>query len=108
MTSSQGTQPSKMNKTEATLEFIEAFRSLPEIWYTENRCYTNRVKKAAAYDSIIEKLKMLEPDASRTRRHAELTKKKLKNPMGNLCCAREHSVQFFVQFVYTVKLHSLT
>ena len=28
--------------------------------------------------------------------------------MGNLCCAREHSVQFFVQFLYIVKLHSLT
>jgi hypothetical protein len=25
-------------------------------------------------------------------------KKKLTNLMGNLCCAREHSVQFFVQF----------
>jgi hypothetical protein len=24
--------------------------------------------------------------------------------MGNLCCVREHSVQFFVQFFYTVKL----
>ena len=34
---------------------------------------------------------------TRTRRHTELTKK-LKNLMGNLCCAREHSVQFFVQF----------
>jgi hypothetical protein len=42
-----------------------------------------------------------------TRRHTELTKK-LKNLMGNVCCAREHSVQFFVQFFYTVKLHSLT
>jgi hypothetical protein len=30
---------------------------------------------------------------TRTRRHTELT-----NLMGNLCCAREHSVQFFVQF----------
>jgi hypothetical protein len=28
--------------------------------------------------------------------------------MGNLCYAREHSVQFFVRFFYTVKLHSLT
>jgi hypothetical protein len=28
--------------------------------------------------------------------------------MGNLCCVREHTVQFFVQFFYTVKLHSLT
>jgi len=40
---------------------------------------------------------------TRTRRHTELT-----NLMGNLCCAREHSVQFVVQFFYTVKLHSLT
>jgi hypothetical protein len=30
---------------------------------------------------------------TRTRRHTELT-----NLMGNPCCAREHSVQFFVQF----------
>ena len=35
---------------------------------------------------------------TRTRRHTELTKK-LTNLMGNLCCAREHSVQFFVQFL---------
>jgi hypothetical protein len=45
---------------------------------------------------------------TRTRRHTELTKK-LTNLMGNLCCAREHSVQFFMQFFfYIVKLHSLT
>ena len=40
---------------------------------------------------------------TRTGRYTELT-----NLMGKLCCAREHSVQFFVQFFYTVKLHSLT
>jgi hypothetical protein len=40
-------------------------------------------------------------------RHTERTKK-LANLMGNLLPAREHSVQFFVQFFYTVKLHSLT
>jgi hypothetical protein len=45
--------------------------------------------------------------ATRTRRHTELTKK-LTNLVGNLCCAKEHSVQFFVQFFYTVKLRSLT
>jgi len=45
---------------------------------------------------------------TRTRRHTELTKK-LKNLMGNLCYATEHSVQFIVQFFfYTVQLHSLT
>jgi len=35
---------------------------------------------------------------TRTRRHTEQTKKKVTNLMGNLCCAREHSVQFFMQF----------
>ena len=36
-------------------------------------------------------------------------KKRLTNLMGNLCCAKEHSVQFFVQFFfYTIKLYSLT
>jgi hypothetical protein len=39
----------------------------------------------------------LSTTVTRTRRHTELTKKQT-NLMGNLCCAREHSVQFFVQF----------
>ena len=34
---------------------------------------------------------------TRTRKHTELTRK-MTNLMGYLCCAREHSVQFFVQF----------
>jgi hypothetical protein len=34
---------------------------------------------------------------TRTRKHTELTNK-LTSLMGNLCCAREYSVQFFVQF----------
>jgi hypothetical protein len=45
---------------------------------------------------------------TRTRRHTELTQKKLTNLMGNLYCATEHSVQFFVQFFTQFKLHSLT
>jgi hypothetical protein len=36
-----------------------------------------------------------------TRRNTKKTKK-LTDLMGNLCCAREHSVQFFLQFLYTV------
>ena len=43
----------------------------------------------------------LSATVTRTRRHTELTKK-LTNLMGNLCCIREHSVQFFVQLFYTV------
>jgi hypothetical protein len=38
---------------------------------------------------------------TRTRRHTELTKN-LTDLMVNLCCAIEHSVQFFLQFLYTV------
>jgi hypothetical protein len=87
MASSQGTQLSKMNKREATLVFTEVYRSLPELWDTGNRYYSNRVKKAAAYGTIV----------THTRRHTELTKK-LTNLMGNLCCARDHSVQFLMQF----------
>ena len=34
---------------------------------------------------------------TRTRRHTELTKT-LTNLLGNLYCAREHSVHIFVQF----------
>ena len=45
----------------------------------------------------------LSTTVTHTRSHTELT-----NLMGNLCCAREHSVLFFVQFFYIVKLHSLT
>jgi hypothetical protein len=45
----------------------------------------------------------LSTTVTRTRKHTELTKK-LIILMGNLCCAREHSVQFFVQ----IFLHSLT
>jgi hypothetical protein len=43
---------------------------------------------------------------TRTRRDTELDKK-LTNLMVTLCCASEHSVLLFVQFFYTVKLHSL-
>ena len=39
----------------------------------------------------------LSTTVTRTRRHTELTKK-LSNMMGNLCCTREYSVQFFVPF----------
>jgi hypothetical protein len=39
----------------------------------------------------------LSTTVTRTRRHTELTKE-LQNLMENLCCAREYSVQFFVQF----------
>jgi len=39
----------------------------------------------------------LSTTVTHTRRHTEMTKK-LTNLMGNMCCGREHSVQFIVQF----------
>jgi len=45
---------------------------------------------------------------SHTHKKTQRTDKKLIDLMGKLCCAREQSVQFLVQFFYTVKLHSLT
>jgi hypothetical protein len=45
---------------------------------------------------------------TRTRRHTEVEGKGgITDLLGNLCCAREHSVVFRAVF-YTVKLHSLT
>jgi hypothetical protein len=48
------------------------------------------------------------PPQSHAQEDTQNRPKNLKNLMENLCCAREHSVQFFMQFFYTVKLHSLT
>jgi len=45
---------------------------------------------------------------SHTHKKTRRTDKKLTNMIGNLCCAREHSVQFFMQFFYTFKLSTLT
>lgn len=54
-----------MNKKDALLGFIEAYRNLPELWDVQSTAYSNRVKKAAAYDVLIDKLKPMEPDATR-------------------------------------------
>jgi hypothetical protein len=48
------------------------------------------------------------PPQSHAQEDTQNWQKKLTNLMGNLCCAREHSVLVLVQLFYTVKLHSLT
>jgi hypothetical protein len=97
MASSEGTQPSKMDKREATLVFIEVYRSLAEIWDAENKHYNIMTDVASKQQTTA---LFLSTTVTHTRRHTELTKK-LKNLMGNLCCAREHSVQFTVQFIHS-------
>lgn len=36
---------------EQLLNFIEAYRNLPELWDIESPSYSNRIKKAVAYDA---------------------------------------------------------
>jgi hypothetical protein len=72
MVSSQGTQPSKMNKGEATLSFIDAHRSLPSrflFFFSDNLMadVASKQQTTALFLSTI---------VTHTRRHTELTKKK--------------------------------
>jgi hypothetical protein len=68
MASSQSIQPSKLNKREATLAFIEAYRTLPEIWDTENIMadVASKQQTTALFLSTI---------VTRKRRNTEVTKK---------------------------------
>jgi hypothetical protein len=97
MASSLGTQTSEMNKKEATLVFI-----LCILFFFLDNIMTDVASKQQMTALFLSTI------VTCTRRHTQLMEKKLTNLMGNLCCAREHSVQFFAQFFYTVKLHSLT
>jgi hypothetical protein len=54
-----------VSEEDSLLAFIDGYRSLPELWDTACVSYSNRVNKAAAYDVLSEKLKPLEPDATR-------------------------------------------
>jgi hypothetical protein len=96
MVSYQGTQPSKMNKREATSAFIETYRLLPGLWNIENRYYiimadvTSKQQMPAFYFFI---------HHSHTQKKTHRSNKNLTNLMGNLCFARERSVQFSVQYI---------
>jgi hypothetical protein len=103
MASSQGTQISKMNKREATLVFIEAYRSLPLLFLLFFS--DNIMADVAGKQQTIALL--LSTVATRTRRHTELTKKTDKPDSKPVLCQRTFSSVFHVVF-YTVKLHSLT
>lgn len=63
---------------EFLLEFIELYRGLPALWQVKSKDYTNRTKKAEAYDLLIEKYKELEPNATR-----ETVKRKINSMRSN-------------------------
>ena len=65
--------------------------SLPFLFFFSDNIMADVARKQQTRASFLSTI------VTRTRRHTELTKK-MTNLMENLCCAREHSVQFFVQF----------
>jgi hypothetical protein len=106
MTSSEGTSVSSNSFSRWTSHDIFLFKYhflihiLRFIFFFSENIMANvasKQQKIALFLSTI---------ATRTIRHTQLTKK-LTSLMGNLCCAREHSVHFLVQFFYTVKLNNL-
>jgi len=78
-------------KREATIALIEAYRSLPELWDTESRHYSNRVKKAVAYDTTV----------TRTETNTELTKKTDKPDGKPVLCQRTFSSVFRSVFLHS-------
>jgi hypothetical protein len=104
MASSQGTQPSKMNKREATLAFIEVYKWLPELWDTENRNYeyNNRVKQAAAYDTLNDSPVVIHHN--HTHKKTRRTDKQTNKSDGKLVVCQRHPVPVFVQ-VFTAQFN---
>jgi hypothetical protein len=94
MASSPGNQPSKMNTSEVTLALIEGYRPLPELWDTENRHYSNRLKKAAAYDDSLVFI-----HHSHMQKKTHRTDKKTDKPDGKpVLCQRKFSSVFRAVF----------
>jgi uncharacterized protein involved in exopolysaccharide biosynthesis len=93
MTSSQGTQTSKMNKRERTLRSLKRTDRyiLRFLFVFSDNIMADEVSKQQTTALFLSTI------VTRTRKHTELTKK-LTNLMGYLCYAREHSVPFFMQF----------
>lgn len=47
------------------LEFIDLYRTFPELWKIKSDVYMNRIKKDAAYEKMVEKMKEIDPKANR-------------------------------------------
>jgi hypothetical protein len=46
-------------------EFIQLYRSLPELWKLKRGVYNNRTLRYAGYDELVEKLHEIKEDADR-------------------------------------------
>ena len=95
--SSQGTQPSKINKRQVNLEFILHFL----FSFSDNIMadVASKQQTTALFLSTI---------VTCTRRHTELIKKTDKPDGKPVLCQRTFSSVFCAVYFYTVKLHGLT
>lgn len=50
---------------ECIKKFIAIYKSEPSLWQAKSKVYHDRIKKAAAYERLVEILKRIEPDADR-------------------------------------------
>jgi hypothetical protein len=46
-------------------EFLDLYRSLPGLWHVKSELYENRYLKAEGYETLVRKLKEINPDADR-------------------------------------------
>lgn len=70
----ENSQDSRNYSREFMIEFIEMYKSLPEIWKVKSKEYSDRTKKMSAYNKLAEKLKVVEANADR-----EMVIKKINN-----------------------------
>lgn len=65
MSVAQSSTTSSAEERQSMIEFIEIYRSNPCLWKIKSKEYSDKVKRNAAYDLLVEKLKSKDDGANR-------------------------------------------